>query len=336
MPAAAASTQAPIQALLQPAYGDERVLELKRIDRPTPGEDDVLVRVRAAALNFGDAAVLTGKPYLLRAAFGLRRPKRRIAGMDMAGVVEAVGAKVEGVKVGDEVFGELSRGTLAELTLAKATELAPKPATLSFAAAAATPVAGGTALLGLRDAGGVQAGQRVVINGASGGVGTFAVQIAAALGAEVTAVCSTGNCEQALALGAQQVIDYTKEDYTQRARDCDVLFDLVGNHSLAARRRVLKPGGVYVASFGQGGGTWFGPLGRIAAVGLASIFARHKLVIFAASPNRQALLDLGQLLESGEVKPVVEQRFALADAPAAYRRLLEGRARGKLVIELAG
>jgi len=319
-------------AVLQPSYGGADALQVESVSRPAVGSDDVLVKVRAASLNFGDRMLLQGRPRLFRPlAYGLRRPTQPVAGMAAAGVVVGVGEDVTAWKVGDPVFGELARGACAELVLAKADELARKPEAVTFEEAATLPVAATTALAGLRVAG-VEAGHRVLVNGASGGVGTFAVQIARALGATVTAVCSGANADQARALGAAAVIDYTVERYVDVDQRFDVVLDLVGNHPLRARRRVLDDGGVYVASFGRGGSALLGPLPRILGVAMAGLWAPSRVKLLAAQPDVEALAEVVELVRQGHVRPVIEARYALSDAPAAFRHLLEGPVRGKIVI----
>jgi NADPH:quinone reductase-like Zn-dependent oxidoreductase len=295
----------------------------------------VLVRVHAAGASIGDHHVVTGKPYPIRLSpfGGLPRPKNRVPGMAMAGVVEAVGANVVGVRAGDEVFGEARSGAFAEYVAVPAERIAPRPSNLSFEEAAAVPWAV-TALQGLR-AGRVRAGQRVLINGASGGVGTWAVQIAKALGGEVTAVCSTRNVEMVRALGAGEVIDYTREDFVEGGARFDLVLDLVGNRSLSSCKSALKPGGVYVAC-SAAGGDWVGPLFRLAAVRLASLFTRKKLTAFFAAPSREDLLVLKELVEAGKARPVIERRYALGEVAEALRRVGEGHAQGQTVIRIAG
>lgn len=317
----------------QPVYGTAEALVVDSAPLPKVGDDDVRIRVRAASLNFGDRMVLTGRPWLFRPlAYGLRRPGVPIAGMAAAGVVVEVGPSVTDWVVGDPVFGELARGALADQVLARSSELARKPEAITFEAAATLPVAAATALRGLRDIAGVKPGHRVLINGASGGVGTFAVQIGKALGATVTAVCSGTNVAQAQALGADAVIDYTERAYVDADERFDVVFDLVGNHPLGQRRRVLDRDGVYVASFGQGGDAVFGPLGRILWVAAASMTSPRSIRVLSAQASPSDLADVAELVRLGKVRPVVEARYPLAEAPSAYARLLEGHLRGKLVI----
>ncbi len=323
-----------MKALLQPGYGTQDVLVLDEIDKPPVGADDVLVRMHAASLNFADKMTLLGKPKLFRPlVYGAGKPRNSVAGLAGAGVVKAVGSEVTDFSPGDAVFGELPRGgCCAEYALAKGGALAPKPDGVDFEDAAAVPIAGTTALQALRDAGELEAGQSVLINGASGGVGTFAVQIAKALGATVCAVCSTQNVDQARALGADEVIDYTEQDFTAGGPRFDVLLDLVGNRPLARCQAVLKPDGIYVASFGQGGGPWVGPLGRIGRVALAAVFKPKSVKVFSETSSVDDLLELAKLIESGLVTPAIERTYPLAMARDAFGYLLGGHVRGKLVI----
>jgi NADPH:quinone reductase-like Zn-dependent oxidoreductase len=273
-----------------------------------------------------------GRPYVGRVLMGLRKPKSNDIGGDFAGVVEAVGTAVEDFEPGDEVYG-CDGGTFAEYVVATPV-VERKPANLSFEEAAAVPVAGFTALQGLRDHGGVQPGQVVVINGASGGVGTFAVQVAKALGAEVHAVCSTRNVEQARQLGADRVFDYTREDFTQSGARYDVLFDNAGNRSWRSMRRVLAPTATVVLVGGPRQRRLLGPLGHIVRIKLAAKLGRRTASFFIAKPNRADLAELRELLESGQVRPVVEQRYELAQIAEAMRGMGEGHARGKTVVTL--
>jgi len=335
-PAPAEAVGRTMRAIVHPQYGTPDVLAFEEVERPIPGDEDVLVRVHAAGASVGDHHVVTGKPYLIRLSpfGGLPRPRNRVPGTAMAGRVEAVGANVTTFRPGDEVYGEAGSGAFAEYIVVPAKRIAPKPSNLSFEEAAATPWAV-TALQGLRDAGGLVAGQRVLINGASGGVGTWAVQIAKALGAEVTAVCSTRNVEMVRALGADEVVDYTKKDFVEGGARFDLMLDTVGNRSVSDCKSVLAPRGAYVACSG-GGGDWFGPLFRLAAVLLASLFTRKKLTTFVVSPNREDLLFLKELVEAGKAKPVIERRYALSDVADALRHVGEGHAQGQTVIRITG
>lgn len=316
-------------AALVKRYGSVVVEE---VERPQPSDGEVLVRVRASSVNAADWYGYAGRPYVGRLLMGLHRPKSAAAGNDFAGVVEATGGSVDAFVPGDEVYGWKS-GAYAEYVAAK-DAVARKPANLSFDEAAAVPLAGLTALQGLRDHGGVRPGRRVLVNGASGGVGTFAVQIAKALGAEVHAVCSTPNVEQARALGADRVFDYTREDFTRSGEQYDVLFDNAGNRSWAAMRRVLPADGTVVLVGGPRSKRLLGPLGHVARIMLASKHGSRRAAFFVAKPNGDDLVRLCELIEAGQVKPVVEQSFPLAEIGDAMRAMGAGHARGKLVVSV--
>jgi NADPH:quinone reductase-like Zn-dependent oxidoreductase len=323
-----------MKAIVQDRYGSPDVLECRDVDPPVPGPGEVLVRVRAAAANALDWHTMRGDPYLARLAMGLRRPKEKVRGRDFAGVVEAVGRDVDRLRSGDEVYGTAS-GTFAELVSARAV-VERKPANLSFEQAAAMPVAGITALQGLRDLAGLGPGRRVLINGASGGVGTFAVQIAKVYGAEVTGVCSTRNAELVGSLGADHVIDYTAADFT-RGGPYDVVFDLVGNRSLSDLRRPLTPTGTVVLSGGgvSSGGSVLGPLGLIVTGRLQSRFVKHRVLELTAKPTGADLATLRELAESGRVTPVVDRTYPLEEAAEAIRYLEVDHARAKVVITVS-
>ncbi|MDI3290145.1 NAD(P)-dependent alcohol dehydrogenase [Polyangium sp. 15x6] len=321
-----------MHALVQPEYGSPDVMRLEEVETPTIGDDDVLVRVHAASVCKGDVHLLTGKPYLVRLGFGLRRPKHRIAGQNVAGTVEAVGRNVTAMKPGDEVYGQVTCGGFAEYVRARESELAPKSTRLTFEQAAAMPDSGMTALQALRDAGRLRAGQRVLINGASGGVGSFAVPIAKSMGAEVTAVCSTRHVDKVRSIGADEVVDYTKEDFTRQTGRFDVMLDLVGNRSPSACKQVLKPTGTYVSSAGSPGGQWIGPIVWIMKVLLAGAFASQKMKPFLTQPRREDLIALNDLVEANALLPVIEQEYSLRDAAEAMRHVAEGHAQGKTVI----
>lgn len=330
--------QAPVgagtmRAIVQSAYGAPDVLRLEEVARPVVGEGDVLVRVHAASVCKGDVHLMTGKPYLLRLIFGLR-PNRRLTGQNIAGRVVAVGAKVTSLRPGDEVYGQVKLGGFAEYVCAPADALAPKPASLSFEEAAALPVSGTTALQGLRDVGRVQPGQRVLINGASGGVGLFAVQIAIALGAVVTAVCSTKHVEKLRSLGADRVVDYTREDFARIGAQHDVILDLVGNRTMADYRAALTPQGIYVSSAGSPGGNWIGPIVWMLKVALAGVVGSQRMTALMEKPRRDDLLALNALVEAGQLRPVIERRYPLAEAAAALRHVAEGHAQGTTVITI--
>ncbi len=315
-----------MKAVVQTGYGSADVMQLARVEKPTPGDGDVLVRVVAASLAAGEYFGMRGKPFPIRFYIGFPKPKKDfVVGLDCAGIVEAVGPNVTHFQPGDEVYGEC-HGSCAEHTLAKEGSIAPKPANLSFEQAAAVPTSACTALQALRDHGKVQPGHKVLINGASGGVGTFAVQIAKALGAEVTGVCSTGNVEMVRSIGADHVIDYTREDFTQGGPRYDVIMDNVASHSLSDTRRVLTPQGVHIPSSGHAGMGW------IIAAALTAVFVRQQGSPFVASTTSKELTALNEFIEAGKVTPVIDLTYALSEAPAAFRYLDEGHARGKVVI----
>jgi len=307
------------------------VLRIDEIARPEPGPDGVLVRVRAASVNRVDWYDVTGRPWIARPITGLRGPKSPPVGVDFAGTVETVGEDVTDLKSGDDVFG-IANGSFAEYACVKKAA-ALKPANVSFEDAATLPVAGLTALQGLRDRGRLQPGQSVLVNGASGGVGTFAIQIAKALGAEVTAVCSTRNVEQARSLGADHVIDYSRDDFTEGGRRYDLMLDIAGSKSWRQCRRVLTPNARLVIVGGEGN-PLIGPLGHIAAMWLGAKLGSRTATFFVADLNRPDLDFLGELLQTGQLKPVVEKRYELTEVADALRYMGDGHARGKLVIAI--
>ncbi|MBG0828410.1 NAD(P)-dependent alcohol dehydrogenase [Planomonospora sp. ID67723] len=320
-----------MKAIVQRRYGPPDVLELEEIDRPVPKDGEVLVRVRAAAVNAADLFLMRGLPYLIRAS-GYARigPAGRVRGRDLAGQVEAVGGSVTRFRPGDEVYAE-AEGAFAEYVCVPEASLALKPANLTFEQAAAMPLSAGTALQGLRDRGRIRPGQQVLINGASGGVGTFAVQIAKSFGAEVTGVCSARNADLVRSIGADHVVDYTREDFTRSGRRYDLVLDLVANHPLSGFRRVLTPKGTLVLSSGNGS-RWFGPMGRILRALAMSPFTARKLRPLVAKPNGENLVFLKELAESGEVTPVVDRTYPLSRTPEAVRYLEQEHARAKVVI----
>lgn len=321
----------PMNAIVYCEYGSPDVLRLATVEKPSPGDDLVLVRVRAAAVNPLDWHLMRGTPYIARVMMGLRKPKDIQLGVDFAGVVESVGKNVTRFKPGDEVLGGGS-GALAEyVSMREDGTLVLKPANLTFEQAAAVPVAALTALEGLRDGGKIQPGQKVLINGASGGVGTFAVQVAKALGANVTGVCSTRNVELVRSLGADQVIDYTKEDFTTRGERYDLILDNIGNHSLSALRRVLEPAGKYVM-IGGPPGRWASPLARALKVFLLSRFVSQDMRFFMANLNPKDLTVLADLMQAGKMTPVIDRRYPLSEVQEAMRYLEAGHARGKVVV----
>ena len=320
-----------MKAIAQDRYGPPDVLELREIVTPEPADDQVLIRVRASSLNMYDWHMMTGTPYMVHAQAGWRTPKALVPGADVAGVVESVGAEVTGFELGDEVFGCVGAGAWAELVCAKERQIAHKPRSVTFEQAAATPLAGVTALQGLRDAGRLRAGQRVLVNGASGGVGTFAVQIAKALGAEVTAVCSTAKVDLVRAIGADHVIDYTRDDYVETERGYHLLFDNVGDRPWSETKRVLGGGGVNVTVTGPKH-RWLGPVRELVFRKAASLFDSRRLAWLVSTMKPEDLEYLAGLLASGEVVPVIEATYPLEQTADAVRYLGEGHAAGKLVI----
>lgn len=319
-----------MKAIVQARYGSPDVLSLREVDKPVPGEYEVLVRVRAAAVNIGDLHLLRGVPYVMRLVIGVRRPRREIPGLDIAGQVEAVGQNVQQLRPGDEVYGWCN-GAFAEYACATENRLLPKPANLTLEQSAAVGDSAFTALAAVRDQGQVQPGQRVLINGASGGVGTFAVQIAKWLGANVTGVCSTRSVDMVRSIGADRVIDYTKEDLAQTGQLYDAMLDLVGNRSLSDCRRTLTPRGTYVVVGVKDMDRWFGLGRQIKALAL-SPFVRQRMRVFVVRHNKQDLAVLKELVETGKVTPIIDRRYALSDVSDALRYLGEGHSQGKIVI----
>lgn len=320
-----------MRAIVQHRYGSPVVLQSADVNRPAVGDGDVLVRVGAASVHPGDYFLMTGEPYVVRLAFGLRRPRHPIPGRDLAGVVAAVGKDVADLRPGDEVFGWSTTGTLAQYACVPADQLVHKPANLSAAQAATVPTSGLTALQALRDIAHVHAGQRVLITGASGGVGTFAVQIAKTLGAEVTGVCSTRNVALVRSLGADHVIDYTRTDFTSSGRRYDVILDNVEAQSLPATRQALAPTGTLIPNSGRGG-LWVGPLGRIVKARARSLFTRQTLQPLFSVEKRQDLLELADLLETRRLTPVIDRTYPLSEAAEALRYVGAGHTRGKVVV----
>jgi NADPH:quinone reductase-like Zn-dependent oxidoreductase len=323
-----------MKAIVYHEYGSPDVLELQEIDKPVVKDGDVLVRVRAASANPADWHYMRGLPYIMRPGAGLRRPKQSVLGRDISGQVEEVGKDVRGFRPGDEVFAEVEAGGFAEYTCVSEDLLLLKPADLTFEQAAAVPLAALTALQGLRDTGQVQPGQKVLIIGASGGVGTFAVQIAKSFGAIVTGVCSTRNVEMVRSLGADHVIDYTQEDFTRSGQKYDLIFQLAGTRSPSDLRRALTAQGTLVLSSGESDGRWLGPVDRMIKAVVLSPFVSQKLGSFLAKPNKDDLQFLKELIEAGTVKPVIDRTYPLGEAPEAIRYLEEGHARGKVVISV--
>jgi len=319
-----------MQAIVQDRYGSAGVLEAQDVDRPTIGDDEVLVRVQAASVHLGDWILMTGTPYLMRMATGLRKPKVRVPGTDVSGTVEAVGLDVHGLRPGDEVFGWCTGG-FAEYARAPEDQFVRKPARLTFEQAAAVGVSATTALQLLRDEGHVQPGQKVLVNGASGGVGTFAVQIAKAFGAEVTGVCSTKNVEMVRSIGADHVIDYTNEDFTKSGPRYDLILDNVGNHSMSATRRALSPNGKLLSN---GGGHSDGKLVRVIWAALVSMFVRQQGRPSVKTQNRADLVALAELVEAGTITPVIDGAYPLRSTPEAIGHVAAGHARGTVVVTM--
>jgi NADPH:quinone reductase-like Zn-dependent oxidoreductase len=319
-----------MRAILHQRYGRPDVLELRDVDKPTIGDEQVLVRVHASSVNPVEWYGVSG-PYFARIGNGMRRPKDQAVGADLAGTVEAVGRDVKELQPGDEVFG-VSGGSWAEYTIAREDRLAKKPSNLSFEEAAAVPVAAVTALQALRDKGQVQPGQKVLVNGASGGVGTFAVQLAKLFGAEVTAVCSTGNVEQARSLGADRVVDYTKENFTKLGLQHDLMLDIAGSRSFLDFRKVLTPEATVVLIGGRMTYRGLGPLPHLGATILKSRFRSQTVTFFVAKVTTEDLTYLAALLEAGTLKSVIDRKYELSEAPVALAYLGEGHAKAKVVI----
>ena len=321
-----------MKAMIRDAYGPPDVLELREIDIPEIADDEVLVRVHAAGVGRDVWHVMTGLPYPIRlTGYGFRAPKNPIIGSDVSGVVEAVGKNVRRFLPSDEVFG-IGNGSYAEYVCAREDKLAPKPSNLGFEQAAAVPVTGLTALQAVRDHGRAAPEQEVLIVGASGGVGTFAVQIAKAFGTHVTGVCSSAKAEMVRSIGADRVIDYTREDFAQSERRYDLILDVGGNSSLARLRSVLVPEGTLIIVGGEGGGRWLGGTDRQLRATILSWFVDQKLGTFVARQNRKDLILLKKLIESGKLTPVIDRTYPLAEAPEAIRYLEEGHAQGKVVV----
>jgi NADPH:quinone reductase-like Zn-dependent oxidoreductase len=325
-----------MKAITSRRYGaPDDVLELTDVAEPTVADDEVLVQVHAASVNPVDWHLLRGTPYVARLKFGLRRPKLRTLGCDVAGTVRSVGTNVTSVQVGDEVFGTSflrGFGAFAELVSVPEQLVARKPERLTFEQAAAVPLAASTALQALRDHGRIAAGQQVLIVGASGGVGTFAVQLAKSFGAEVTAVCSTRNLELVRSLGADHVVDYTTTDFTAGGPRFDLILQAAGTHSPTACRRALAPRGTLVSISGDSTNRWIGPLDRMVAAALRTPFVSQRMTSFTVAPNRRDLDVLADLAERGEVVPVIDRTYPLPDAPAAIRHVEDGHTRGKAVV----
>jgi len=321
-----------MKAIVQDRYGSADVLEFRDIEGPVVGENDVLVRVRAAGCGPDVWHLMTGKPYMARLAIGLRTPKLPVLGWDVAGTVDTVGANVTGIEPGDEVMGT-TKGSFAELAIAKAEDLVPKPARLSFEEAGALPISGITALRAIRDEAKVQPGQTVLVIGAAGGVGSLTLQIAKAYGATVTAVCSTSKEDLVRSIGADHVIDYTREDFTDGSRRWDVIIDSAGRRPLRQLRRALTPKGTLVVVGGDGGGRWTGGFFRgMLRAPVVSLFVGQRLRGLATKVKREDLIALTKLVEAGTVRPVIDRTYPLIEAPDAIRHLAEGHAAGKIVV----
>jgi NADPH:quinone reductase-like Zn-dependent oxidoreductase len=323
-----------MKAIVQDTYGSAEVLKFADIDRPVPKDNEVLLRVQAAGLHRGDWHIMTGLPYLIRLvvpSLGLRKPKVRVRGMDVAGTVEAVGSKVTRFQPGNEVFGWCD-GAFAEYACAPQDQLAAKPANLSFEQAAAVPTSAFAALQGLRDSGQVQPGQTVLIIGAAGAVGSFAVQLAKAFGAQVTGVCSTPQVELVRSIGADEVIDYTRADITDGTRQWDLILDTAGHRSLSQLRRALTPKGTLVIVGSEGRGRWLGGFGRSLRAPMLSRFVGQRLRMLASKPRQDDLVVLAELIEAGKLTPIIGRTYPLGEVPEAIRQLEQGHARGKLVI----
>jgi NADPH:quinone reductase-like Zn-dependent oxidoreductase len=327
-------------------YGPPEVIEIQDVEKPVPNDNEVLLQVRAASLNPLDLGSMKGRPYMVRIMTGLRKPNISRPGVDVAGQVEAVGKNVTQFKPGDDVFGVCindpqasgtkvwvhRQGAFAEYVCAPESTIVAKPDNITFEQAASVPVAAFTALQGLRDKGQIRPGQQVLINGVAGGVGTFAVQIAKSFGAVVTGVCSTRNLDIVRSIGADQVIDYTREDFTQRAQCYDLIFDCVGNHSLSAVRRVLNPKGICVLVGDLSGRGMISLLARVMTALVLSRFMSQKMGMFLARPDKRDLIIMHDLLKAGTVTPVIDKRYTLGEVAAAIRYLEEKHARGKVVI----
>jgi NADPH:quinone reductase-like Zn-dependent oxidoreductase len=319
-----------MKAIVYYTYGPPEVLQLAEIDKPVPGDDEVLIKIRAASVNPYDFHFMRGTPYVVRIIAGLPKPKSPRLGSDVAGEVEAIGGNVTAFKPGDEVFGSC-KGSFAEYVCASPSKLALKPANVTFEQAAAVPIAAFTALQALRDKGKIRSGQKVLVNGAAGGVGTFAVQIAKSFGAYVTGVCSTRNVEMVRFIGADHVIDYTRDDFTATGQRYDLILDAVGNHSLSQMKRCLNPGGISVAAGGSSGKWKMGFLRSIRAL-VISQFGDRKLVGILAKSSKADLIVLHDLMAAGKVAPVIDRSYPLSQLPEAIRYLEQGHARGKVVI----
>ena len=324
-----------MKAIVYHEYGSADVLKCEEVEKPVPKDDEVLIKIRAASVNPLDWRLMEGKPAITRLFFGLRKPRLGRPGVDAAGEVEAVGKNVTQFKPGDEVFGSC-RGAFAEYACTAASKLVMKPAKVTFEQAASINVAGLTALQGLRDKGKIQPGSKVLVNGAAGGVGTFAVQIARSFGAHVTGVCSTRNLEMVRSIGAEKTIDYTQNDFTTSDQRYDLILDCVGNHSFSACRRVLNTAGRFVGIGAPHDASMTGILADMIKALLLSLFVSQKAVIFIAKSSQDDLTLLGELVATGKLKPIIGGRYSLSDASDAVREVEEGHARGKVIIDISG
>ena len=333
-PAPVVSDEAELmKAIVYRCYGSPDVLKLEDVEKPTPADNEVLVKVHAASVNPYDWHFMRGSPYFMRLLAGLGAPDDPSMGVDFSGTVEAAGSKVTRFKPGDEVFGGRGGAFAEYVAVPEDRALALKPANMTFEQAASVPMAAITALQALRDNGKIEPGQKVLINGASGGVGTFAVQIAKSFGAEVTGVCSTRNVDMVRSIGADHVLDYTREDYTKSGQRYDLIIDNVGNHSLLANRRALNPDGIFVI-VGGSGGDWLGPLMRPISALMLSPFVGQEFGMLLAQMRQDDLATLGDLMRSGKMTPVIDRRYSLSEVPAAIQYSEEGHARGKIIIGL--
>jgi NADPH:quinone reductase-like Zn-dependent oxidoreductase len=324
-----------MKAIVQDKYGSADVLELRDVEKPQHADDELLIRVHAAGVDPSVWHLMTGRPYLIRVmGYGLRKPKIRIRGTDVAGTVEAAGKNVTQLKEGDQVYGTCD-GSFAEYACARAERIAPKPSNLSFEQAAAVPVSGMTALNGLRDAGKLQPGQKVLIIGAAGGVGSYAVQLAKAFGAVATGVCNTSKADLVRAIGADDVVDYTREDITDGTRQFDLILDTAGRRPLSHLRRALTPQGTLVIVGGEGGDRWLGGFQRQIFAPLNSLFTEQKLLGLISTERRQDLLTLKDLIVADKLTPVIDRTYPLSEAPQAIRYLEQGHARGKVVLTIS-
>ena len=331
-PTVAATTPTTMRAVIQDRYGSSEVLRLGRVARPVIADNEVLVEVRAAGLDRGTEHLMTGKPYAMRLGFGIRRPKNPVSGRDVAGTVAAVGASVTRFAIGDEVYG-IAPGSFAEYAVAREDKLARKPANLTFPQAAVVPISAGTALQALRDAGRVQTGQSVLVLGASGGVGSYAVQLAKAFGAQVTGVCSTAKLDLVASLGADDVIDYTVEDFADGTRRYDLILDIAGNPSVRRLRRALQPHGTAVFVGAEHAGSVTG-MGRQLRGALVSPFVGQRLSLFLAKERATDFETLTDLIEAGELIPTLDRSYPLDQAPDAMRKLEQGEVRGKVALTI--